>query len=91
MRWDDESRLRVVISLIALVVGAYVYSTTEPTYFLHLPAVALVVFAIWGIVLAFVPAMRGKRGTPHRVLIVVTSWAIVLSIIVIVGRAAVSH
>ncbi|OGO51757.1 MAG: hypothetical protein A2Z32_10225 [Chloroflexi bacterium RBG_16_69_14] len=90
MRWDEESRLRVVVSLVALAVGAYGFATTEPTYYLHLPAVVLVVFAVWGLLLAVVPDLRGKRGTPHRVLIVAASWAVVLLIIVILGRAAVS-
>jgi peptidoglycan/LPS O-acetylase OafA/YrhL len=90
MRWDDESRVRVVVGLAALVVGAYVSATTEPTYYLHLPAVWLIVFGVWGLLLAVVPELRGEQGNPHRLLIVVGSWTLVLLIMIVVGRAAVS-
>ena len=64
LRWDQESRLRVVVSLVALAVATYGVAATEPTNYLHLPAVVLMVFAVWGLLLAVVPDLRGKRGNP---------------------------
>jgi hypothetical protein len=90
MRWDDESRVRVAVSLAVLAVGAYVFATTEPRYYLHLPAAWLIVFAVWGLLLAVVPELRGQQGNPHRLMIVAGSWAVVLLIMIVVGRAAAS-
>ncbi len=90
IRWDEESRLRVVVSLAGLAFGAYLFATTEPTYYLHLPAVLLMVVAVWGLLLAVIPGLRAERGNPHRFLIVAASWALVILIFVVVGRAAVS-
>lgn len=90
IRWDEESRLRVVVSLAALAIGAYVFATTEPTYYLHLPAVLLIVVAVCGLLVAVIPGLRGERGNPHRLLIVAASLALVMLIVVVVGRAAVS-
>ena len=90
IRWDGESRLRVVVSLVLLAISAYVFATTASTYYLHFPAVAGLVVAIYGLLLAVVPALRAKSGTPHRALIVTASWAVVLLVIVVVGRLAYS-
>ncbi len=89
IRWDDESRWRVVLSLAALTVGAYVFATTDPAQYLHLPAVLLIVVAVWGFLLAVIPVLRAERGNPHRFLIAAASWALVILIFVVVGRAAV--
>jgi hypothetical protein len=83
--------LRVVVSLIMLAVGAWGFVATEPTYYLHLPAVATLVFGGWSLMLAVVPGLRAKHGTTaHRLLITAASWAVVLLVIGIVGRAAVA-
>ncbi len=90
IRWDEESRLRVVFGFVALGFGAFMFTTTERTNYLHLPAVVLIVLAAWSLLLAVAPDLRGRRGAPHRVLIVGGSYAVVLLILVVVGRAAVS-
>ena len=90
MRWDDESPIRFAFSVFALAVGGYVFATTEPSYYLHLPATVLIVLAIWGFLLAVVPRSRAERGTPHRWLIVVAEWAVFVAIVIVAGWAAVS-
>jgi hypothetical protein len=88
-RWDDESRLRLVVSLVGLAFGAYVFATTEPRSYLHLPAVCLIVVSVWLLLVAFVPELRGEQGSRrHRLLIVYGSFAVVVLIILVVGRAA---
>jgi hypothetical protein len=90
IRWDEESPVRVVVGIIALAVGAWVFVTTEPTNYLRLPALVLFMGGAWGLLLAVVPEIRAKPGTPHRGLIVGVSWAAFLLLFVIVGRAAVA-
>jgi hypothetical protein len=62
MRWDDQSPLRLALSLFELVVGGYLFATTEPSYCLHLPAVLLILLGSWGLMLAVVPRLRAEDG-----------------------------
>jgi len=91
IRWDEESRVRAAVGLVGLAVFTFFFATTDPSYYLHLPAVFGVVIALYSLVLVVVPSLRAKPGTPHRALILIGSYAVVLGIFLVVGRTAISR
>jgi hypothetical protein len=60
MRRDGEGRLRIVVSLAALAIGAFAVAATEPTNGLHLPAIWLFAFGALGLLLAAIARLRGR-------------------------------
>jgi len=90
IRWDEESRVRAAVGLVGLAVFTFFYATTNPSDYMHLPAAAGLVIALYSLVLVVVPSLRAMPGTPHRALILIGSYAEVLGILLVVGRAAIS-
>ena len=89
--WDDGSPVRFVLGLLALAGFGYYVATTDARYYLWLTALFGVLLSLWSLVLAFVPSLRAEPGTPHRAVIAVASWTIVLAVWMIAGRLALSN
>jgi hypothetical protein len=86
LRWDGEKAVRAVLGVASLAVLAFVFATTEPTYYLHLPAALGIVMAVWILLSAVVPVMRGEGPLMRRALVVVVFWAVAFGAGLIVGR-----
>ena len=89
--WDDGSPIRFVLGLLALAGFGYYVATTDARYYLWWPALFVVMLALWSLVLAFVPSLRAEPGAPHRAVITVVSWTVLLTVMLIVGRLALSN
>ena len=76
-----------IVGIAVVAASAYVVATTNSTNYMHLPAIFGMVLGLWALVLAVVPVLRAKPGTPNRLLITVVSWAVVLVVGVLIGIA----
>ena len=86
LRWDDESAVRAGVAVVALAVLAFIFATTEPTYYLHLPAAVGIVIAAWVLLSAVVPVLRGDGSSMRRALMAAAFWALALGATLAVGK-----
>ena len=89
--WDDGSPVRFLFGLLALAGFGYYVATTDARSYLWLTALLGMMLALWSILTAFVPTLRAEPGTPHRAVIAVASWTVVLAVWMIAGRLALSN
>jgi hypothetical protein len=67
--------------------STYEFVTHDPTYYLHISFLLLMIVGAWLLVLAVVPVLRAEAGTPHSRLLTIGQWAVVIAILILVGRA----
>jgi hypothetical protein len=85
VRWESQSALRAVVGSVTLALFGYVFAVNEPDNYLHSPALLGIIGALWVLILAVVPVLRVKQGTPHRALISIASLATLIATFVLVA------
>ena len=84
VQWDDDSPILAGLGIVLVVASTYTVATTDSTNYMHLPSIFGGVFGVWALVLAVVPVLRAKPGTPNRLVIRLSSWAVILVVGVLV-------
>jgi hypothetical protein len=90
VRWDRESRARVIAAVLILGLSVYLVLTEPKGPSMWLVGFGGLIVGPWLLILAVVPTLRGTRGTLRGGLIVAAQSAVVLLLYAVVGRAVYS-